>query len=412
MINFRVLLFNTCPRGEIKPLQLHTNLPHNNCCPPASTLLAIAAAAVAVRVALIAAFALTSGKTVSDIATARDGEQFMAYAAALVPSGEDVDSATPTPDAYTLRLFPLTPVVYAAIHAAGVPLTWATLAVSVLGSAAACALAAALLRCAAVGWLMVAFTPNWLLCGTIPATEAVVLPLILAGLLLTRWALETDRSGGGLVTSGGGVLGLAGLARPVACFAVAGVMFAAWRRGRSGVAAVVGAVSLAVVGLGFALIFWRFGDWVTFRGYADTPQGFRDGQILTWPFRSLIMTPWVESVPVWKLAYVYAHVAFALLACVLLIRQVWRSERDAADNSRGRAVLLPAVAVWAVGTVGFASCTSDRWGFHEFPRFIVPCLPALLFAFRGWLTRKRAWLWGLLAAGSLGLGWMLLGRSF
>ncbi|MBB6429308.1 hypothetical protein [Algisphaera agarilytica] len=374
----------------------------------------IAAAAVAVRAGLMVGFLLVSGGSVESFAGARDGEQFMAYA-------QNLFSADPSADTYTLRLFPFVPFVAGLIHQVGVPLPWSFLLVSWLGAGAACALAAWVCRSAGVGWFMVAVTPTWLMASTIPATESMNLALVLAGLWVVLRAVGDEAANIESASTSsrwraailaGVLFGLSGLARPMGCFGTLAGMAAWCVRGRWREALVCGGTAMGVVGLGIALLAWRFGGLVTVEGYVESEEAYQGG-LLAWPFASLVMTPLREPVAAWKLGFVWLHVVFALLACAWLIAHVWRARRTGqAQDERGAGVWPVAMAVWAVSGVLFVLCTGDRWGFHEFPRFIVPYLPALLYPFRGWLTFSKWWVWGPAVAGSLGMAWFGLIRSF
>lgn len=398
--------------------------------PSLRILVWIGLSALIFRATLVWGFASTSGMSMSEVALARDGEQFAAYAYALVD--RPIDAKAVQPDAYTLRLFPLTSAMYALVHGTGIPMHLAMLLVSWVSSALACALAAAFLRSVAIGWLMVVITPSWLLCSAIPSTEAVYLCFVMIGLLLARHA-STYREGksatsNGLTAAGGLLLGLGGLARPVACFAVAGAMLGTYMGKRIGQVCLMGTIALGTVIAGYGWVWLRFGGMVTLQGYAQSSGAYAEGGILDWPFASLIRTPLIEHAPLWKVGYVGVHVAASLVGCGLLIRQaVWPADISASqqrasptDDTGGvsqpsdpRLRWLPTcLAVWACGTVLFALCTGDRWGFHEFPRFIVPCLPALLFAYRRRWTYGQWWVWGSLAVASVGMAYVAIQRSF
>jgi hypothetical protein len=117
--------------------------------------------------------------------------------------------------------------------------------------------------------------------------------------------------------------------------------------------------------------------------------------MFTWPFKSLLVTPSTTPVAAWKVVYVGVHVLAVLAGCFWAFRQ-WR--RAPTTGERGVAALA---GVWLLGNTLYVLSIGSVWGFHDFPRYIVPALPALFWVCRGLLPRRPT-LW--LALGLLSVG--------
>lgn len=338
----------------------------------------IAAVAFLLRWALFAAVAARTGATLLDYAESADGAQYL-FAAKSWLVGPGLLAGAPG----VRRFFPGVPMLIAALWRCGVPPAWAALMPSWLAAAGAAALAAWWARDLRVGWAMAAVPPIYLYASSLISTETLAVALSLAGVVLCRRRRPL---------LGGLALGLAVFCRPFALFAViaaiAGELVA---RRRRAAAWLVGGV--AVVGVaGLAVLQAHSGDALQ---SARTYRALHGG-IVAWPFESLLLTPWRTAVPLWKVPYVWAHAAVALLACVVAVAKVRRAKPG---EERAEAVT---VAIWLVGLVGFTLCLASAWAFHDFPRFLVPALPPLYVALRDYLPRSR-WVWTAVAAASFAL---------
>ena len=217
-------------------------------------------------------------------------------------------------------------------------------------------------------------------------------------------------------------LGCAGLIRPVACFAVAGVLALIghrWllerrevrrihkiqphfetRMGREQLrtAILVILISGAVVAAGFgALHVWRGDALEGVKIYASSQDTFA-GQVMSWPFGSLIMTSLNTAVPLWKVGYVWSYVLFVVVGCVLAGRRLRMSRQSETFD------LALLAGVWLFGNTIFVLCTGSVWGFHYFDRHILAAVPALLWAYTD-VFPKRWPLW-------LGLGALFSVQGF
>jgi hypothetical protein len=190
---------------------------------------------------------------------------------------------------------------------------------------------------------------------------------------------------------GGILLGFAGLIRPMACFAVVGVMLALLSQRRVREMLISAACAAAIIASGAIALHLLSGDALRgVRIYHNSPRTY-GGEIFALPFQSLITTPAREHVSVGFVVYIYAHVVIVLSACVLL---VWRALR------RSSTVGLDLLAFgWLAGNTLFQLCIGSGWGFRHFPRFAIPAQPALFWALHPYLPR-RAWPW-LVAGGGV-----------
>jgi hypothetical protein len=345
--------------------------------PRAREFWAIAAAAVAFRVAVFVGVTLWFDVPLDSYVAKGDTASYIATARAMLGDGDGMTE-------YDRRVFPGYPAMIAAAGMLGVPLPWAALGITWLSAGAAAAGAAALFRDRRVGWAMVVLIPHYAINSSMGMTEAPLLALSLGGMLLAR-------SGGGARAGlSGAILGFGGLVRPVACFAVMGQVVADLLRRRWRPALLAGAIAAAVVFGGvLALHVWT-GD--VFRGvrvYANNP-GAYGGQMFVWPFKSLIFSPLHDpQVSAGRVVYIWAHVLATLAAIAILARRCLRRPSDPLD------VLS---LIWLVGNTLFVLCIGSYWGFQHFPRFIIPAMPALFWALRGALP-NRWYLWAPLFAG-------------
>ena len=170
------------------------------------------------------------------------------------------------------RVFPGYPAIVAVAHVIlRTPLAGTALAVDWASAAAAAGLSARLFRDVRVGLAVATLVPHYLMNSTMAMSEAPLLALTVAGLLLA------DRR----PLVGGLVLGSAGLVRPMACFAVAGAVA---RRPRRAAVVAVAAAAVVVAG-GVALHVWRGDALANVHGQAGYAY---HGRLFDWPFRSLV----------------------------------------------------------------------------------------------------------------------------
>jgi hypothetical protein len=334
-------------------------------------LLAIALLAVGLRVILFVVASAIKHTTFTDFAGTADGYQYLAYARAWL--GPDAEFAA---HPHFGRFFPGYPLLIAGLHSLGVPLAAAALLPSWLAAGAVAVLCALYFGDRRIGWAMAALTPSYVFSGSLICSEAMCLLFSMAGLALAR----RERPIGA-----GVAFGLGGLFRPVAVFALLGLVAADLRERRVRPAVLATAVSGLVVAAGMAAVWWRFGDALMgLRHYQD--QAAYGGQILTWPLRALITIPLTTQVPAWKLAFVGAHLAAVLGGCVLAVRE-WR---QAADGPERRLATL--AGVWLLANTLYVVSIGGFWGFHDFPRFLIPALPPLFYVYRRFLPVRR-WVW-------------------
>jgi hypothetical protein len=341
--------------------------------PSIRDLVAIGAFAVALRAAFAAAMVAATDLNLSDWPNLRDGPSFIRIAAALQGNPEGLV-------AFDRRVFLGYPFAIAALGRLGLPLPVAGLLLSWVGTGVAAAASGALFRSRSVGWALAALLPSHVMYSSLVMSEAFLLALCAGGLL----AAERGRS-----VLGGALLGYATVVRPVAVFAMLGYALASWRWPASRRARVVLGVGVLVAAVGYVLAsLWSGDPLVNMRQHSRV---FR-GRMFQWPFEALIVTPLLRSVPAWKLAYVYAHAALAISGCVVLGRAV----------RRGGSAIDWLTGGWLAGNTVFALCVGSFAGFHEFHRFILPALPALIWAHRRVLPRSST-TWAMCVAASVSL---------
>ena len=268
-------------------------------------------------------------------------------------------------------------MLIAASMGLGVPVAAAALLPSWLAAGGVAVLGALAFRDRRVGWALAALTPSYVFSGSLISTEALCLLLSLAGL----WLLQKERA-----APAGIAFGLGGLFRPVAVFALLGGAAAELLQGKPRRAVAAIALAGVTVAAGLAAVHARFGDaFMSLRRYAEDPMAYGGGEMITWPFRSLLSVPLTTPVAAWKIAFVAVHAVAVLGGCVLAVRQ-WRR---AAPQVRP---LAAAAGLWLGGNTLYVLSIGGVWGFHDFPRFLVPALPPLFWLYRGILP-ARAWMW-------------------
>jgi hypothetical protein len=308
-----------------------------------------------------------------------DGQSYIACARAILGDRSGMTE-------YDWRVFPGYPAIIATAHLISrLPIPAAALAVTWVSAALAASGSAALFADRRVGWAMVMLIPHWPINSSLVMSEAPMLALMVVGLILIRkdWPI-----------CGGILLGAAGLVRPVACFAVAGILLAEFLAGRKGRAAKLAAAAAIVVIAGIAKYAAFSGD--ALRGariYANSPSAY-GGRIFAWPGQTLLLTPLQRPESPARILYIYLHVILVLAACAILAVSVLRRRKKSPQLD---ALALP----WLAGNTLFALCVGGgvgAWGFEHFPRFMIPALPPFFWAGRKFLPQSR-WIWlALLAA--------------
>jgi hypothetical protein len=342
-------------------------------------------AAIALRAIVFAAIAIRHHYDLTDYANQYDGSSYVIMARAMLGDFSQYND-------YHGRVFPGYPAMIALVHeVTRAPIPLAAVGIDWIAAATAAACAAMLFRSRAVGWAMVALIAHYLMNSTMALTEAPLLAFTTGGLLVAGICAPIGARS--MRSSAGGVLlGVAGLVRPMACFAVLGAIGVAIARQRMGRALWIAAASASVVLGGLlALYLWRGDALAGVRFYATSKVTY-DGQLLTWPFRSLITTPLKRPESPARIAYVWGHVAVTLAACGVAIA-TWfkRSSRpDPRDLLAGP---------WLLGNTLFALCVGNVWGFECFHRFTIPALPAMFWCLRGVLPRSW-WMWGVVVGTS------------
>ena len=348
--------------------------------PRPSDLLAMTILALALRLGLYVLATTLTGTGFDNAAAAADGYQFVAYAHAWLG-----DMAELKVHPHFRRLFPGYPMLIALLSLAGVPTAAAVLFPSWLACGAVAPLCAVAYQDRRIGWAAAALTPSFVFSGALISTEALCLVFSMLGIVLAE-------RGRGM--AGGVAFGLSGLFRPVAVFAMLGIVAQESAAGRWRRAVAVPTVAGVTVMAGLAAVQWRFGEaLMSMHTYTEA----YGGQIFTWPFRSLIETPLTSAVPAWKLAYVGVHVLAVLGGCAFAARELLAVRRGHRADRRGTALQT---TVWLGGNALYVLCIGNVWGFHDFPRFLIPALPPLFWAWRRILP-TRPWIW--VAVGTLSL---------
>jgi hypothetical protein len=342
--------------------------------PRRGELLTVALFALALRV-FVFTIAMRAGHISLEQYTSKgDTSSYLANAAAM--SGER--SLASLSD-YDLRVFPGYPALIAVVHRLGIPLRASALLVTWISAAVAAAAAGKVFADARVAWAMTCLIPHYLINSSLGMSEAPLLAVVCLALL----ASQKDQ-----LLLAGVLFGFAGMIRPMACFAMAGLLLALARDRHWRAMAVVVLAATATFALELLVIQkWTGNALHGIHVYANNPAAY-GGHLLGWPFQSLLTTPMHDGASAGRIAYIWTHVVVVLIACALIADRAIRTARPNPRDSVSCA--------WLIGNTAFVLCIGSVWGFRHFPRFTIPAAPALFWALRSVLPRNPRW-WGLIA---------------
>ena len=277
---------------------------------------------------------------------------------------------------YDLRVFPGYPALIAIVHRLGISLPMSALCVTWICAAIAAAAAGRIFDDARVGWAMTCLIPHYLINSSLGMSEAPLLAAVCLALL----ASQRDRS-----ILAGILFGFTGIIRPMACFAMAGLLFALIQQRRWRSVWVMTAAAIVTFAVELLLVqHWTSDVFRGVRVYAQNPSAY-GGHMFAWPFHSLLTTPRLDGASGGRITYIWIHVTVTLLACGLISDRVIRAGRPDLRDS----VSFP----WLIGNTAFILCIGSVWGFLHFPRFTIPAAPALFWTVRKMLPRKPGWWW-------------------
>jgi hypothetical protein len=298
----------------------------------------------------------------------------------------------------------------------GWPLTFALPGAIVGYAATALALAAAfaalvpvvfwnLTRHRAASLALTALTPTWLLHSSLGMSE----PAFLLYQLSAIWALCTDH----LVLSS--MLASAAIAvRPNGVFVWIALAFVMWRRRSWSALAAHTTIAAAGLAIVYALNVHLFGDGLRqvhlYSGLPNvSPQAAAaiarlplSAGHLGLPFVHLLVTPFIVSVPLWKVVFIWAHAVAVVLICAHGARRL------AAERGNHLFVMM---LIWAVLNTAFVLCTGPYWGFYAFDRYCIWALPAYLYIVRDELPAADL-VWTTAAAISVAMVIWGMARAF
>jgi hypothetical protein len=369
--------------------------------PRQGELLILAIFAVFLRVIVFASAMHFGHLSIWQYTSKGDTSSYIANAAAMC--GERPRTSL---SEYDLRVFPGYPSLISIVHLLRISLPVSALCVTWISAGIAAAAAGRVFDDARVGWAMTCLIPHYLINSSLGMSEAPLLAVVCVALL----AFKKDR----LILCGG-LFAFAGMIRPMACFACAGVLFALvtpvlrypQEPGAATSDPALGGTSepasrtwtnilllLAAAGLTFAFQVIAFQLWTgdALRGihvYSQNP-GAYGGHLLAWPFHSLLTTAGIDRSSTGRILYIWIHVGVTLTACAMLTyRTAVLPTRDQRDL-----ISFP----WLIGNTVFVLCIGSVWGFRHFPRFTIPAAPPMFWSLRRVLPRHAGW-WMLIAAG-------------
>jgi hypothetical protein len=280
-------------------------------------------------------------------------------------------------DDYDSRVFPGYPLLIVLVHAVTrLPFGASALLITFLSAGLVATLSAIYFNDLRIGLAVAFLLPHAWINMSIAMSEAPMLAVVMLGLFGSR------------VNGGAGaIFGYGMFIRPVAAIASIASMARqlAERRWVQGII-----IPLLAV---FTFLIWNLALAPITGGishhaavYANSPRAY-NGQMLTWPFHSIITTTLHGHVPLWRWLYIIAHVALCIGGCVRLLTK--SSSTDLFTF------------IWLALNTLFVLCLGlgpGAWGFNHFPRFTIPALPALAYAWKEFLPRGP-WVYIALGAG-------------
>jgi hypothetical protein len=311
--------------------------------------------------------------TFSKYADLFDGRSYLITARAMAGDWSQFDN-------YQGRVFPGFPAMIAMLHRASIPIPIAAVGLDWLGAGLAAGAVVLLFQDIRVGCAIAVLMPHYLMNSSLALSEAPMLGLSCLGLLML-WQEESERPLPlARVILGGLLLGASGVVRPMACFAAIafGAVAASKHRWRDLALVTVTAGSVVLVSL-IAAQQWRGDALAGVRYYANSDLTY-GGQLLTWPFHSLIAVSFSSQVPLQRILYIWLHVALVLAACLLAIRGLIEFPKISSLD------LL--AGVWLLTNTAFVLCVGSVWGFQCFHRFAVPALPPAYWFLRKFLPSR------------------------
>jgi hypothetical protein len=337
--------------------------------------------AIVLRVAVFFTAILAGPVTLGQYTAKGDTTSYIAIASAMC--GEQTFQSLVE---YDRRVFPGYPAFIAIVHLAKIPLPMAALCVTWISAGIAASSGARAFGDIRVGWALTCLIPHYLINSSLGMSEAPLLAAECIALML--WREEH-------VVVAGAVFGLAALIRPMACFAVAGALFALMYDRRWSRAIRLAVPAAAVFGFGFiAMQFWTGNALQGVHIYANHPGAYA-GHMIVWPFQTLIRES--RQASVWRNLYICTHVAITLLAVLFAAERALRKQADDRDTAS-----FP----WLAGNTAMILCLGAPWGFTHFPRFSIPAEPAMFWILRHWLPRRR-WIW--IGIGLVSFGFAVVG---
>jgi hypothetical protein len=347
------------------------------------TELKMAASAVALRSLFLATIFRLKKDSWGHFLTNSDAGSFLSFAKVLY-SINPLSSLS----LYDARVFPGWPLLFGWALKLGCP-DQAMLVIAVGLAALVPVLFYRLTGERSLAWFLVYFPPAWLVATTHPVSEAAYLAVVLAGLLAVKHGgpVRSGAWGGAcVVLRAFGVAWLAGF-----------FLGQNWRERRISGTAILTILAGAFPIAGLLLISWKiYGDplkqlhvYGQPLSQLNIPAGLaaelhNPSGHWGWPFEHLLLTPWRTHVPIWKIAYIYAHVPVVLAL-------VWRAVDFLRGNPRAEAWQIALVLGFLANTA-LILCTGPYWGFESFDRYFVWGLPGALWLTRPWLNQAR-WHW-------------------
>lgn len=349
--------------------------------PDAAFLWKLAIAAIAIRLIFLAATPLITHRSISDFMTWNDTLSYIQYA-------QKMDDRRIELSQWDQRVFPGYPAAIFLVHKLHISWLWSALGIALVSSPIAIVSSAALFRSKAVGLAMLFIPPEWFLASISGVSEPLMMALMLPGVLLHMR---------GRSLAGGILLGLAGTVRPMACFAVAGCMLVELIHRRWGRLLKVALPALAIVALAVVGVKLLLGSATqTVQSYNQASAGHWGGSMFSWPFSCLIVGPRLAHPhpAIHHFLHAWGSTVMVLLGCALLLKS---------RNSDLGPLSIP----WLWGNTLFVLCVGGSVGFFCLPRYIIPALPPMFYAYRPWLCRWR-WVWPVLAVGMAGAMYVMV----
>jgi len=204
-------------------------------------------------------------------------------------------------------------------------------------------------------------------------------PLFVAVLLLSCWAIRKEQWLGASILAA-----FATTVRPLGVFALVGIAFTLVL-GREYRKAILCTCVATLIGMLYVLPFWIYYHDPLLQWHQYKSFDWHSGPAINFPFRAIAVSFLNNPGPWTNVVFTLGWMIFALIGLFAMGRREFRRF----IHHR------PAEFIFAFLYLTFLFSYNSWWARADFPRFVLPVMPFLLFALDRWLPQSRYVVYGL-----------------